>query len=86
MSKHLESGWEMYRREVIPADAPQVQIDETRNGFYGGAWLLWSTIMGTLDSAADPTPADLQLLDELQAELVAFASEKGVAQKGSSRT
>lgn len=76
MAKPIESGWEDYRRNVIPADAPQVQVEETRNGFYAGAWCLFSAVMNGLEPGTEPTVGDLIMLDEMAAELRAFARSK----------
>lgn len=29
--------WDSYRREVLPNDAPTVQVEETQKAFYAGA-------------------------------------------------
>lgn len=75
MAKHIESRWESYRQGVIPADASRLQIEETRNGFYAGAWCLLSIVTG-LDPGTEPTADDLKMLDDVHAELQAFAQSK----------
>lgn len=37
MPRSILDHWNDYRREVIPADAPAVQIQECRRAFYAGA-------------------------------------------------
>lgn len=76
MASHIEAGWQRYRRGVIPADASRVQIEETRNGFYAGAWCLLSTVLNGLEPGTEPTADDLKMLDDVHAELQAFAQSK----------
>jgi hypothetical protein len=75
-AKRIAEGWEDFRRRVIPATASRVQVDETRNGFYAGAWLLLSTIMSALEPGHEATAADLTMLDEIYDELQKFAKSK----------
>lgn len=72
----IGAGWDKYRLEVIPIDASRTQVEETRNGFYAGAWHLLACVMSALEPGTEPTDADLKLLDEIQAELQAFAASK----------
>ncbi len=75
--KRIEAGWEIYRRNVLPPRASEVQITETRNGFYAGAWHLFSTIMGAMGpDNAEPTATELAVLDDIDRELKAFAQSK----------
>lgn len=36
MPETIAQMWESYRRAVVPRDAPDVQIQETRRAFYAG--------------------------------------------------
>ncbi len=74
--KRLEASWQLYRQRVIPQGAPQVQINETRNGFYAGAASLLGIVMSALEPGTEPTEADLRVMDEIQSELKAFADSK----------
>lgn len=75
--KYIERGWDSYRKMVVPADAPQVQIDETRQAFYAGAAILFTTLMqpGVLDPGIEETPNDLKKMADLQAEIDAFGQQ-----------
>jgi hypothetical protein len=72
----LKDAWEDYRTLVIPKDAPPVQVRESRRAFYAGAQALLSVIMRQLtpdvEPTEPPTEADLQMMDEIDGELVAF--------------
>jgi len=72
----MEEGWELYRK-VIPAQASEVQVTETRTAFYAGASHLFAQVMLRLDPDKDPTDGDLAVLDGIHEELVAFARSKG---------
>ncbi len=36
----VRDAWKSFRDEVIPADAPPVQIQEMRRAFYAGVWTM----------------------------------------------
>ena len=72
----IESGWLDYRKKVVPASASAVQVDETRNGFYAGAFHLLATIMEQAEPGTEPTAADLKMMEEIQAEFEAFIRSK----------
>lgn len=74
-TKFIELGWKSYKTMVIPADAPDVQIKETRQAFYAGAAILFEGLMGGLDGGDEPTEADMQRMAAIQAELDAFGQE-----------
>jgi len=68
----IEAGWASLRAMAVPAAAPQVQLDEMRNAFFAGAAHLFSAIMSTFDEGDEPTEADCNRLDLIQAELARF--------------
>lgn len=35
--KTLADEWESYQNEVLPRDAPEIQVTETQRAFYAGA-------------------------------------------------
>lgn len=72
---YIENAWNNYRALVVPKDAPDVQINETRQAFYAGAACLFQTIMIVLEPGAEPTDADMQRMSDIQAELDAFGQE-----------
>lgn len=73
--KLLEAGWLGYRLQVLPPDAPQIQIDECRIAFFSGAQHLFSSIMGIMDADREPTEADLRRMSAIDTELTAFIAE-----------
>lgn len=73
--KYIERGWQRYRDLVIPADAPDVQIQECRQAYYAGAAVLMESIMATLDPGSEPTDADLERMNSIQAELDEFGQQ-----------
>ncbi len=80
--KRLETEWLSYRAEVIPNDAPPVQLAECQRAFYGGALSLFKVVMTMLDPGAEPTEADLQKMTELQNELMAYGLSQGAFKSG----
>ncbi len=74
-TKFIEAGWKSYLRIVVPDNASDVQVNETRQAFYAGAATLWQSIMVTLDPEAEPTEQDLQRMDDIQAEVDAIGQQ-----------
>lgn len=64
--------WDEYARKVLPQNAGQVQIQETRRAFYAGGVRLFYTMLSMLDSDAEPTEDDLRKMDDLKAEFDAY--------------
>lgn len=42
---HVAREWDLYRRTVLPADAGDVQVSETRRAFYAGVFSLFTTFV-----------------------------------------
>lgn len=73
--KYIQGGWESYRRNCIPADAPDIQLRECRQAFFAGAAVLLKSIMATLDPGTEPSDTDLLRMASIQAEVDAFGQE-----------
>jgi hypothetical protein len=71
----IETGWLLYREQVIPAEAGAIQLTECRRAFYAGALSLFTTIMNILEPGADATEGDLTTLTLIQAELKRFNAQ-----------
>ncbi len=61
-----------YRRDVIPNNAPPVQIEECRRAFFAGAVALYGLMMAGLSSAPGVTQDDMSFMADVDAELRAF--------------
>lgn len=72
--KYIEKCWDSYRA-LLPKDAGEVQIRETRQAFYGGAAILFEAIMRTLDPGSEPTDADMRRMSDIQKELDEFGQK-----------
>lgn len=81
--KYIANGWKSYQKLVLPADAPEIQVRECRQAFYGGAAVLFETLMMSLDSGDEPTDADMQRMVDLQAELDEYGQQLDKAAFGS---
>jgi len=73
--KLIEAGWISLKLTTLPADAPQVQLDEMRNAFFAGAQHLFGSITGILEPDAEPTENDLKRMDLIDKELREFIGE-----------
>ena len=72
--KYIEKGWNSYRA-LLPKDAGEVQIRETRQAFYGGAAIMFEAMMRMLDPGEEPTDADMQRMADIQNELSEFGQK-----------
>lgn len=81
--KMVAEAWATYRDKVLPRSAGRVQVDETRKAFYAGAFAVLSGLMGGMSESPDVEPQDLSLVNDLEAELQAFAAS--VVTKGAPR-
>jgi hypothetical protein len=70
--KLIEAGFAALRFISIPADAPEIQIEEMRNAFFAGAQHLFATINSILDPGMEPTANDLNHMSMIQTELDEF--------------
>jgi hypothetical protein len=68
----IAEEWESYAMDVIPKNAPPVQMTETRRAFCAGAGSLLGILVRGLEPGEQPTQQDLGLLERIQAELKAF--------------
>lgn len=73
--KLIEDAWLSYLRQVLPENAPEVQVIECRRAFYGGAATLFGSIMRSLSPGNGVTENDLQVMFDLEAELKAYSKE-----------
>jgi hypothetical protein len=73
--KHLEPLWEEFHRSVLP-DAPANVVEGMRITFYTGGLAVYSLLLNSaLTEAAEPTDR-MDLINELQAELFGFVTER----------
>jgi len=73
--KYIELAWNSYRKFVIPIDASDTQVTETRQAFYAGASILFETLLRALEPGEEETEADIQVMASLQAEVDEFGQE-----------
>ena len=73
--EHIKAMWESYLKQIVPDDAHETQIEETRRAFYAGAAILYTGIMNMLDESANDTQGDIDLMEDLAHEIHAFGQE-----------
>jgi hypothetical protein len=81
-------GWNSLRREVLPPNAPAVQIEECRRVFYAGCIHMFCALQEIMDPASsEPTEADLAQMQLIEVELKQFGREMAIlgAMQGASR-
>lgn len=70
----IRTGWEEYRRSVMPQNAGQVQVMECRRAFYAGAMTMFVLMEKFADLEEDEAMAMLQLTKD---ELMDFRNNVG---------
>lgn len=87
--KVVETAWLAYRAQVIPPDAPPIQIRETKKAFYAGAGTLLDSLTVILGPGHEPTESDLLIMDGIAEELRQYVLDvvagKDASAKGDSR-
>jgi hypothetical protein len=73
--KLIGEGWDGYRTKIIPKNAGQVQVEETRRAFYAGAVVLFQSLMDALDPERETTSEDLMQMQAIQDEIVEFLAD-----------
>lgn len=68
----IESWWSTYRKEVVPANASETQIKETRQAFFGGTYMLYTTLMENVGNDPESQPRDMAMLASIDRELAKF--------------
>lgn len=77
----LQESFDSYRREVIPADAPFVQVVECRRAFMAGC----QAMRNILANAPDEEKAQMRFCDEIEEELKDFVRREVALGHGSKR-
>lgn len=70
--RHIETGWNSYRKMVVSSEASDVQVRETRQAFYAGASILFESLMMVLEPGDEPTDTDMQRMEDIQSEIDEF--------------
>ena len=71
----IQENWDSFQEKVVPKDAGPHQITETRNAFYAGAMVMFSS-MTDLGDRALSDPARMGILNGYVEEIDGYA--KGV--------
>jgi hypothetical protein len=69
----MAEGWDSFRGQVMPADAPDGLVLVMRTAFYAGASYLMAQVMLRLGPDENPGEEDFAWMDGIHAELVAFS-------------
>lgn len=72
MTRRIATAWAGFERAVVPPDANRIQRQEMRRSFYAGAHAFLGILMRQLSETDEVAPEDLDMMDEIEAELEAF--------------
>ena len=67
--------WKRYRTEVMHPDAHEIQVNECKAAFYGGALAIFEAILAAPDDVSEEQAADY--LETLRKEIQATLEEMG---------
>lgn len=67
----LETLWNSYRVRVVPANAPEIQVQECRRAFYAGATALLGEMLSIPDGLTEEQ--EMEELMKIRQELSSFA-------------
>ncbi len=67
----IKQMWEGFARQVIPRDAPAIQVQEMRRSFYAGCHAMLNGCADITEEAGTEDTAAAEL-ESLAAELMAF--------------
>lgn len=70
--QRIEAEWLSYRTMVVPPDAEEVQLSETRKAFFAGAVAVIAILSDHLLINKTPTKDELLILAQLTKELEVF--------------
>jgi hypothetical protein len=76
MKYRVQAMWNNFRTQVMPPNAPTVQVQEMRRAFYAGVECTLNRLAGEMtegDGLDDP--ADERVVQEVNAELKQFAAD-----------
>lgn len=72
--KYIERSWDGYRK-LLPADASETQVRETKQAFYAGAAIIFTGMIHMMDGGDEPTDGDMRRMMEIQLEIDAFGQQ-----------
>lgn len=71
----LAAAFEAFRRQVIPKDAPPIQVVEMQKAFMAGASVLFTLLIKGVSEGDEVNQADMNLMAAVQAEVDTFGQE-----------
>jgi hypothetical protein len=71
--KNIEKHWRSFRENVIPHDAPEIQVTESKRAFYAGAIVMFCKMQCVVGMG--PDEAGVGRLEALQKEFVEYARD-----------
>jgi len=76
MKNTLAQEWASFRKQVVAADAPPVQISEMQLAFYGGAQAMLALQMKVVADDGCGEAAGMALIEAWQQEIAGFAKSR----------
>jgi hypothetical protein len=85
--RHLERGWKSFEHAAIRPDASSTQRRAMRDAYYAGAMITFRTLTAEVSAGTDePTPEDLCLMADIDAEIAEFGRELDTRYGGAKAT
>jgi hypothetical protein len=73
----VAQAFDSYRKNVIPQDAPPVQVEECRRAFYAGSYTMLMNVSANIGDDSTSEEDGIVQLEALKAECEAFAASVG---------
>jgi hypothetical protein len=71
----MAEQWDDFARRVLPISTSPTQRREMRRAFYAGAEAILMRVIESFAPENEPTPEDVQLMENVYQELTTFAAE-----------
>lgn len=73
--RYIREAWNDCREKVIPGNASEAQLRDMRSAFFGGAMIVWVTLLNNVSESDEHTAQDQLLGESIEAELKAYQEE-----------
>jgi len=76
--ERVADSFATYRAQVLPPEAPEIQVTECRRAFYAGAYFLLMNVAHNIGDDSTSEEQGIAELEQLKAECEAFAAAGGL--------
>lgn len=87
MRRRIGELWDSFAKAILPPDCSRIQREETRRGFYAGAFGAIDMISGAMSDEDEMTEDDLRVMNDLSKEREEYLEDlrRAAARQGGKR-